>query len=183
MHYCRHWYGKINGGSWGIGKLDMTGNPIALEPKDVDEACGLLNGKTNVRSLPMLGDAATMAFGKCYIEVDGKLTDIRDLTREQYTKFMALMENTNRICAAWWCDLNRWVIPSNFPYYPGFANDEERRIFIKGAFAVVDAIAGKQGLALWKTNHKPKRRAGIAPNVPRKHATAKNDVLNQQAVE
>ncbi len=40
-----------------------------------------------------------MVFGRCFIEIDGKLTDIRDLSREQYKQFMKLMEDTNRI---WW---------------------------------------------------------------------------------
>jgi len=35
-------------------------------------------------------------FGKCFIEVDGKLTDIRELNREQYTAFVKMMEDVFR---------------------------------------------------------------------------------------
>jgi len=36
--------------------------------------------------------------------------------------------------ARWWIELNCWTIPADFPKHHGFATEEERRQFIRGAF-------------------------------------------------
>jgi len=62
--------------------------------------------------------------------------------------------------ARWWNELNCWTIPADFPKHYGFATEEERREFIRGAFTVVDKLAGRSGLALWRKENVRRRNGG-----------------------
>jgi len=58
---------------------------------------------------------------------------------------------SKRRLAQWWCLLNGKTIPKEL--MPGPTDRLKRDAWMKGALKVVDALAEKEGMALWKRRY------------------------------